>query len=318
MGDARADAAQLRTVCALRDAAVPGIAGTDHWFQRLGARKSQAGVWLHGGIRAARFHRFRSCGAGGGDPRTQSGCARSRHTEIGEVKLPRFDYASPATVQDVVALLAESGGSARLLAGGQSLIPMLAFRLAAPTLLIDLGRVAGLDTIDIGDSGISLGARVRWCDIEADRRLASLHPLLAAAVTHVAHYAIRKRGTVGGSLGHADPAAELPGIAVTCGAELTLTGPSGTRTVPADAFIVGPLSTVLAPDELITQIRVPSGAGPARWGVPGIRPPSRRLRTCRGRDLLRSRQRWPCHEHAYWRDRGRFATAAADRGGGGA
>jgi aerobic carbon-monoxide dehydrogenase medium subunit len=115
------------------------------------------------------------------------------------MKLPRFDYASPASVQEAVALLAAGNGTARLLAGGQSLVPILAFRLAAPTMLVDLGRVADLDTIAIDADGVCLGARVRWCDIETDARLATAHPLLAAAVVHVAHHAIRKRGTVGGS-----------------------------------------------------------------------------------------------------------------------
>src|ERR1700693_2341188 len=132
------------------------------------------------------------------------------------MKLPKFDYACPTTVQEAVALLATSNGTAKLLAGGQSLVPLLAFRLTAPSMLVDLGRIAGLDKIEIDNAGGHVGARVRWSDIEADARLATSHPLLAAAVTHVAHYSIRKRGTVGGSLAHADPAAEMPGIAVAC------------------------------------------------------------------------------------------------------
>jgi aerobic carbon-monoxide dehydrogenase medium subunit len=182
------------------------------------------------------------------------------------MKLPKFDYASPTTVQEAVALLAASNGTTKLLAGGQSLLPVLAFRLAAPSLLVDLGRIAGLGTIEIDAAGVHLGARVRWCDIEADPRLATAHPLLAAAVTHVAHYQIRKRGTVGGSLAHADPAAEMPGIAVACDAELTLVGTSGSRLVPAAAFFLGPLTTALAPDELITRIRLPPWPSARRWG----------------------------------------------------
>jgi carbon-monoxide dehydrogenase medium subunit len=182
------------------------------------------------------------------------------------VKLPKFEYANPATVQEAVALLAAGSGSAKLLAGGQSLVPILAFRLATPNMLVDIGCVAGLDTIEIDDAGIHLGARVRWCDIEADTNLATAHPLLASAITHVAHYSIRKRGTVGGSLAHADPAAELPGIAVACDAELIIVGPSGSRSVPAGQFFLGPLTTVLAPDELITRIRFPSWPSARRWG----------------------------------------------------
>jgi carbon-monoxide dehydrogenase medium subunit len=182
------------------------------------------------------------------------------------MKLPRFDYASPDTVQEAVALLADGDGAAKVLAGGQSLMPILAFRLAAPRLLVDLGRIAGLDGIVIDEAGVRLGARVRWCDIETHPRLATAHPLLAAAVPHVAHYAIRKRGTVGGSLAHADPAAELPGIAVACDAELTLVGPSGSRVVPASAFFLGPLTTALRSDELITKIRLPTWPAARRWG----------------------------------------------------
>ena len=182
------------------------------------------------------------------------------------MKLPKFDYASPTSVQEAVALLAAGNGTAKLLAGGQSLVPVLAFRLAAPSLLVDLGRIAGLDKIEIDPAGVHLGARVRWCDIEADARLTTAHPLLAAAITHVAHYQIRKRGTVGGSLAHADPAAEMPGIAVACDAELTLVGPSGSRLVPAAAFFLGPLTTALSPDELITRIRLPPWPSARRWG----------------------------------------------------
>ena len=182
------------------------------------------------------------------------------------MKLPKFEYANPTTVREAVALPAAGNGTAKVLAGGQSLVPILAFRLAMPSMLVDIGRIAGLDTIEIGDAGIHLGARVRWCDIEANTDLTVAHPLLAAAITHVAHYSIRKRGTVGGSLAHADPAAEMPGIAVACDAELTLVGPYSSRLVPAGPFFLGPLTTVLAPDELITGIRFPSWLFPRRWG----------------------------------------------------
>jgi carbon-monoxide dehydrogenase medium subunit len=182
------------------------------------------------------------------------------------VKLPKFEYASPTTVQEAVALLAAQDGTAKVLAGGQSLVPILAFRLATPSLLVDIGRIAGLDTIEIDDAGIHLGARVRWCDIEVSPDLTVAHPLLTAAITHVAHYSIRKRGTVGGSVAHADPAAEMPGIAITCGAEFAIVGPSGRRLVPAGSFFLGPLTTVLAPDELITEIRFPPWPLARRWG----------------------------------------------------
>src|SRR5919206_172954 len=149
------------------------------------------------------------------------------------MKLPPFDYTSPTSVAEAVQILAASEGGARPIAGGQSLLPMLAFRLAAPSTLVDLRNIADLKGITIDDSGVRLGALVRWRDIEKDARLRSAHPLLVEAISHVAHYQIRTRGTVGGSLAHADPATEMPGIAVTCDAEIEVMGASGSRTIPA-------------------------------------------------------------------------------------
>ncbi len=180
------------------------------------------------------------------------------------MKPSAFEYQAPATIGEVVALLA-SDPEAKLIAGGQSLMPVLAFRLAAPSLLIDLRRVPELADIAIGGDGVRLGARVRWRDIEDDKRLQSAHPLLREAIAHVAHYQIRNRGTVGGSLAHADPAAELPGISVTCDAEITVVGNSGARTIRAAEFFTGPLSTVLQPDEVITEMHLPYWPGERRW-----------------------------------------------------
>jgi carbon-monoxide dehydrogenase medium subunit len=144
-------------------------------------------------------------------------------------------------------------------------MPVLAFRLATPSLLVDLRRLPGLGNIAVGDDGFRLGALVRWRDIEEDQRLAAAHPLLHAAVAHVAHYQIRNRGTVGGSLAHADPAAELPGVAVTCEGEITLFGPAGSRTIRADDFFTGPLSTLRQPDEIITELHLPKWSSGRRW-----------------------------------------------------
>src|SRR5437868_4388736 len=119
------------------------------------------------------------------------------------MKMPPFDYACPATISEAVALLA-ANDDAKVLAGGQSLVPMLAFRLAAPSLLVDLRKLSDLRRIDISEKGVVLGAMVRWCEILADGRLRRAQPLLVAAVEHVAHYQIRNRGTVGGSIAHAD------------------------------------------------------------------------------------------------------------------
>jgi carbon-monoxide dehydrogenase medium subunit len=182
------------------------------------------------------------------------------------VKTPAFDYVAPDTLADAIALLAAAPGEAKLLAGGQSLVPLMAFRLAAPKCLIDLKRIAGLDGISIDADGTRLGARVRWCDVEAEPALLSAQPLLVEAIRHVAHYQIRNRGTIGGSLAHADPSSEMPAIAMTCDAEIAVVGTSGSRTIKAADFIVGPLTTLLEPDEIITEIRLPVWPTERRWG----------------------------------------------------
>jgi len=182
------------------------------------------------------------------------------------MKLPPFEYACPTSIPEAVALLAAHDGEAKPLAGGQSLVPMLAFRVASPSLLVDLRKLAELRKIDISQDGVTLGAMVRWREILDDVRLAAAHPLLVSAVEHVAHYQIRNRGTVGGSMAHADPAAEMPGIAVTCEAQITVIGKAGARTIAAADFFVGPLMTALKPDEIITEIRLPAWPARRRFG----------------------------------------------------
>ena len=182
------------------------------------------------------------------------------------MKLPPFDYACPTTLPEAVQLLASHDGDAKAIAGGQSLVPMLAFRLAQPSLLVDLRKLADLRGIRISDAGVTLGAMVRWRDIEDDERLETAHPLLKAAISHVAHYQIRNRGTVGGSVAHADPAAEMPGIAVTCDAEIGVVGKSGARAIRAADFFQGALTTALATDEIIVEIRLPAWPAGRRWG----------------------------------------------------
>ena len=175
-----------------------------------------------------------------------------------------FDYQSPGTLREATDLLA-SNPEAVVIAGGQSLMPVLAFRLATPSLLVDLRRLSGLGYIAVDDGGFRLGALVRWRDIEDDQRLVAAHPLLHAAVAHVAHYQIRNQGTVGGSLAHADPAAELPGVAVTCEGEITLFGPAGSRRVRTGEFFTGPLSTLRLPQEIITALYLPKWPSGRRW-----------------------------------------------------
>ncbi|MBV8752535.1 MAG: xanthine dehydrogenase family protein subunit M [Hyphomicrobiales bacterium] len=181
------------------------------------------------------------------------------------MKLPPFEYACPTTLPEAVQLLA-AREDAKALAGGQSLVPMLAFRLTQPTLLVDLRKLADLRGIKITETGVRLGAMVRWRDIEDDARLSTAHPLLQAAIAHVAHYQIRNRGTVGGSLAHADPAAEMPGIALTCEAEIAVVGKSGARVINAADFFTGALTTALAADEIIVEVRLPPWPQGRRWG----------------------------------------------------
>jgi len=181
------------------------------------------------------------------------------------MKLPPFDYACPTTLPEAIELLA-SHDDAKAIAGGQSLVPMLAFRLAQPSLLVDLRKLADLRGIRISDAGVTLGAMVRWRDIEEDERLETAHPLLKAAISHVAHYQIRNRGTVGGSIAHADPAAEMPGIAMTCDAEIAVVGKSGAHVLQAADFFQGALTTALTTDEIIVEVRLPAWPAGRRWG----------------------------------------------------
>jgi carbon-monoxide dehydrogenase medium subunit len=181
------------------------------------------------------------------------------------VKLPNFEYVAPSSPEEVVEVLTAHRGDAKLIAGGQSLLPTMAFRLAQPAVLVDLRKLEGLDKIVIEASGVRLGARTRWCDIERNAQLATAHPLLVEAVRHVAHYQVRNRGTIGGSLAHADPASELPCVAATCEAELRVLGPSGERQIAAAEFFQGPLTTALAEDELILEVRLPPWVAGRRW-----------------------------------------------------
>lgn len=181
------------------------------------------------------------------------------------MKLPAFDYRAPATLPEALALLAENAGEARALAGGQSLLPMMAFRVAEPRMLVDLRGIAGLNAITITDDGLRIGAKVRWCDIANDVRLRTAHPLLVEAVTHIAHGAIRNRGTAGGSLAQADPASELGCVAVTCDATIVAASVRGERMIAAGDFFLGTMSTALSDDELIVELRLPAWGAGTRW-----------------------------------------------------
>lgn len=158
-------------------------------------------------------------------------------------------------------LLARYGDEAKLLAGGQSLIPLLNFRLARPSVVVDLGHVEGLDTITEEPGHIRIGAMVRQRQVELSHLVARACPLLVKALKHVGHVQIRNRGTVGGSNAHADPAAELPTVAVALDAEMEAIGPGGPRRIRARDFFEGPFMTSLRPDELLLAVRFPSTMG---------------------------------------------------------
>ena len=182
------------------------------------------------------------------------------------MKPPEFEYVLADSVDAAVAALAAADGDAKVLAGGQSLVPMLNFRLLRPAILVDINRIPGLAFIEEGEAEIRVGALTRHHQLETSPVIAKHFPVLSDAMTHVAHLAIRNRGTIGGSLSHADPAAELPMLALLLDATLTIASPSGRRTVAAKDFFLGALSADLAPDELVTEIvfpRLPAGSG---WG----------------------------------------------------
>jgi carbon-monoxide dehydrogenase medium subunit len=181
------------------------------------------------------------------------------------VKAAPFEYHAPETVADAVGVLARHGDEAKVIAGGQSLVPLLALRLARFEHLVDLGRIAALRGIENTNGGIRIGAMTTQAEIERDRDVQRRAPLVTAATRLIGHFQIRNRGTVGGSLAHADPAAEYPAVALVLDAELELTGPNGTRRVPASEFFVSTWTTVAEPDEVLVAVHVPPS--PAHTGV---------------------------------------------------
>ena len=177
------------------------------------------------------------------------------------MKLPVVAYEAPAALDQAVGLLAEHQDEASVLAGGQSLIPLLALRLARPATLIDINGLRELSWISVADGWLAIGAMTREYEAEESQPVAAAVPLLAAALPLIGHEAIRSRGTIGGSLAHADPAAELPAVALALDAELVLRGPSGDRVIPAAEWFEGYLTTSRRPDELLVEVRFPT-AGP--------------------------------------------------------
>lgn len=174
------------------------------------------------------------------------------------MKLPQFEYEAPQTVADATGLLAERLDDASVLAGGQSLIPLLALRLARPAVLVDVNGLRELSAISVTDGWVTIGAMTREYVAEGSDAVASAVPLLAAALPLIGHEAIRNRGTIGGSLAHADPAAELPAVARALDAEFVVHSLSGERIISAAQWFVGYLTTSRRPDELLVAVRFPA------------------------------------------------------------
>lgn len=176
-----------------------------------------------------------------------------------------FDYRRPTSLAEAVAALAGDPG-AKVLAGGQSLVPLLSMRLAAPSLLVDINGLPGLDAIEVEDGGVRVGALARHSDVLASDEVRRAQPLVPMALSHVAHATIRNRGTTVGSIVHADAAAEMPLVLTLLGGSVEVEGPSGRRTIPASELYAGPLESTLAHDEIAVSAYFPAlapGAGVA-------------------------------------------------------
>lgn len=175
-----------------------------------------------------------------------------------------FDYLAPTSLEEALAALAEHGDDAKLIAGGQSLLPVMRMRLGAPEVVIDLGRIEALRGVREDGDALVVGAMTTHADVGSDPLVAEHAGLLTRAIAHLADAQVRHRGTFGGALAHADPAGDLGAPALALGAELTIAGQSGTRTVAAQDFFTGLFTTAVGEDEILTQVRVPKHTG---WGA---------------------------------------------------
>ena len=182
-----------------------------------------------------------------------------------------FEYYAPTTLDEALELLSQHGDDAKVLAGGQSLMPLMNLRLARPKVIVDINRLSGLDRVEAtAEGGLAVGALARHRIVEKSPRVRELNPLLAAAMPLIGHFQIRNRGTIGGSLVHADPAAELPALSLLLGCEFSLARKGGVRAVPAADFFLGYLTTAVEPGELLTEIRFPRWPPGAKWAIDEI------------------------------------------------
>jgi CO/xanthine dehydrogenase FAD-binding subunit len=181
------------------------------------------------------------------------------------MKPAAFDYIAPKSLEAAVAALTAANGDGKVLAGGQSLMPLLNFRMARPAVVIDLMHIPGLSFIELRGDKIAIGAMTRHADLEFSKLVAAKLPVMAAAMRHVAHLAIRNKGTIGGSLSHADPAAELPMLAVFYGATIKVQGPEGRRDIPAEDFFISALTNCLDAEEIVFEIDFPIPTSHTGW-----------------------------------------------------
>jgi carbon-monoxide dehydrogenase medium subunit len=183
------------------------------------------------------------------------------------MKPPVFEYATPSSLAEACALLAAHEGDAKVLSGGQSLVPLLNMRLARPAVLVDLARIPNLDYVRADADGFAIGAMTRQRTVELSPLIRAQHPLLYAGILLIAHPQNRNQGTIGGSLAHADPAAELPALALALDATFQATGPTGERTIGAGDFFLTYLTTALAPTEILTAVRFPTLPKRTGWSI---------------------------------------------------
>ncbi|MXP23412.1 xanthine dehydrogenase family protein subunit M [Gordonia sp. HNM0687] len=183
------------------------------------------------------------------------------------MKPAAFEYHAPSTVEEVVDLLAEHGDEAKLLAGGQSLVPLMSLRLSQPEHLIDINGVAELSSVNCTDGRVAIGSITRQRQVETSHEVARVAPVLPAALRHIGHATIRNRGTVGGSIAHADPSSELPAMLLATDGAVIARSSSGSRTIPAADLFENFLTTTIEPTELITTVVVPCSPAKTGWSV---------------------------------------------------
>ena len=180
------------------------------------------------------------------------------------MKPPRFKYGAPESLEEAIALLVEHGDDAKVLAGGQSLIPLMNMRLARPAVLVDINGISSLQGIE-RNGALTIKAITRQSEVARSRDVAAIAPLIVDALRYVGHVGVRSRGTFGGSVAHADSAAELPAVLLALDAEITARGPKGERAIPAEQFFVSTFTSALEYDEVLTHVRLPASSAQSRW-----------------------------------------------------